>query len=415
MSSATSYAINVLIFVAMLPIFSASGVFVVAAYRLAIHQGRSATAAQVILGGLTFLCLGCVPVAVLILMPPIFGVPVTDSLQSMVAVAAGACVWLPLQLIAWAIMYWGNGKRRRSGPPRRRYHYRRLAVIVVFASVAACGLVGYAAGVLWGLPFLTAALYPVVALLAYERRFRAQATDPTAIPASFALYLRWFGADQNADIYPKSADAMRLGWAETSGAVNLERLLSVGFIRRLGGFVALGSPQDVLPPGGATRFYFDDGTWQKRLKALAVRATVVVMEPGDTRWIEWELGMIRDLGLEPRFFIVTPPDPDLRWYRLFRRVNHAFVPIVARLSRATPPTWQAFSTRLRSAGFEPPPDDPGPGCVLAVDDGLSVVLVRAGLTRSDQFAGTILAHTPGTSSGSSAVRKTRTVGPPDQL
>jgi Ca2+/Na+ antiporter len=392
MSPVMSSAINVLIFVAMLPVAVAAGIFVVAAYRLAILQGHSATAAQVILGGLTFLGLGCAPVALLIVLPA-FGVGVPDSLTATVVAAAGFCVWLSMGVIAWAIMYRRTGVHRRTGPPRRRYHYRRLAVIVVIVAVTACGLVWSALGPLWGLPFLAPAVYPVVTLLAYERRFRAQTTDPTAIPAGFALYLRWFGADQHPNIYPTSVDAARLGWVDSSGWVSLERLLSVGFIRRFGGFVALGSPQDVLPPGGATRVYFDDDAWQERLQALAVRAAVVVMEAGDTRWIEWELGMIRELGLQPRFFIVTPPGGDPRWSQLYRRVGHAVVSIVARLSRSTPPTWQGFSARLRNAGFEPPPEDPGPGCVLAVD-GSRVVLLRAGLTSSDEFVATILARAP---------------------
>jgi hypothetical protein len=387
-----SSAVNVLIFVVMLPVALTAGVFVAAAYRLAIRQGRSATAAQAILGGLTFLGLVCAPVALLILLPT-SGVRIPDSLIATVAAATGFCVWLPMGVIAWAVMHVRTVVRRRTGPPRRRYHYRRLAVAVVIAAVTACGLVWSALGPWWGLPLLAPAVYPVVTLLAYERRFRAQATDPAAIPAGFALYLRWFGADQHTDIYPASADAARLGWVDSSGWVSLERLLSVEFTRRLGGFVALGSPQDVLPPGGATRIYFDDDAWQERLKALALRAAVVVMEPGDTRWIEWELAMIRELGLEPRFFVVTPPGGDLRWNQLYRRVGHAVLAIVARLSRSTPPTWQGFSARLRNAGFEPPPEDPGPGCVLAVG-GSRVVLLRAGLTTSDEFVGTILAHAP---------------------
>jgi len=397
MSPVTSSALNVLIFVAMLPVALAAGVFVAAAYRLAILQGRSATAAQVILGGLTFLALGCAPVALLILLPAA-GMRVPESLTTTVVAAAGFCVWLPMGVIAWAIMYRRTGARRRTGPPRRRYHYRRLAVVVVIAAVTACALVWSALGPWWGLPLLAPAVYPVVTLLAYERRFRAQSTDPTAIPAGFALYLRWFGADQHTDIYPTSVDAARLGWVDSSGWVSLERLLSVEFIRRLGGFVALGSPQDVVPPGGATRLYLDDDAWQERLKALAVRAAVVVMEPGDTRWIEWELGMIRELGLQPRFFVVTAPGGDLRRRQLYRRVGHAVVSIFARLSRSAPPTWQGFSARLRNAGFEPPPEDPGPGCVLAVA-GTRVVLLRAGLTSSDEFVAAILAHAPARHAG----------------
>jgi hypothetical protein len=392
MSPVMSSAINVLTFVAVLPVAVAASIFVVAAYRLAILQGRSATAAQVILGGLTFLALGCAPVALLIFLPA-FGVRLPDSLTATVVAAAGFCAWLPLAVIAWAIMYRRTGVHQRTGPPRRRYHYRRLAVVVVIAAVTTCALVWSALGPLWGLPFLAAAVYPVVTLLAYERRFRAQTTDPAAIPAGFALYLRWFGTDQLPNVYPTSVDAARLGWVDSSGWVSLERLLSVEFIRRLGGFVALGSPQDVLPPGGATRLYLADDAWQETLKTLAVRAAVVVMEPGGTRWIEWELGMIRELGLQARFFIVTPPGGDLRRNQLYRRVGHAVVSIVARLSRSTPPTWQAFSARLRNAGFEPPPHDPGPGCVLAVS-GSRIVLLRAGLTTSDEYVTTILAHAP---------------------
>lgn len=370
-----------LIFVATLPVAAAGGIFIAATWRLAILRGHSATALQWILGGLTFLALFCVPTILAFRFP---------STAPMALAAAGFGAWLPLGVIAWATVFWRTGTHRRTGPPRRRHHYRRLAVVVVIVAVTACGLIWSALGPLWALPFLAPAVYPVLTLLAYERRFRAQAVE---VPSGFALYLRWFGTDQHTNVYPTSADAARLGWVDSSGWVSLERLLSVEFLRRLGGFVALGSPHDVVPPGGATRLYFDDDAWQENLKALAVRAAVVVMEPGDTRWIEWELGMIRELGLEQRFFVVTPPGGELRRHQLYQRIGRTVLSIIARLSRSTPPTWPGFSTRLRNAGFEPPPGDPGPGCVLAAADSRLTVL-RSGLTSSDEFVGTILAQLP---------------------
>ncbi|MBB4741824.1 hypothetical protein BJY16_005283 [Actinoplanes octamycinicus] len=383
MSPVTSAVVNAAIVVAALPVALAAGIFVVAAYRLATVKGHSATAVQAVLGAVTFLALGCVPVALVVLVP---------GLAATVAAAAGFAALLPLAVLAWAAADRGPEVVRHGDPRRRRHPYRRLAVLVGLAAVVVCGLVWTALGPWWALPFLAPAVYPIRTLLAYERRFRAQATDPAAIPDGFALYLRWFGVDQHTAIPPTAADAARLGWVDSSGWVSLERLLSVEFVRRLGGFVALGSPRDVLPPGGATRLYFDRG-WREQVTALARRAAVVVMEPGDTRWLAWELGMIRELGLEDRFFIVTAPRRDLRWYHLHRWTGHAVVSVVARLTHSTPPAWRAFGARLRSAGFEPLPDDPGPGCVLAVD-GSRIVLLSAGLTSSAELVGTILDHAP---------------------
>jgi hypothetical protein len=67
--------------------------------------------------------------------------------------------------------------------------------------------------------------------------------------------------------------------------VTFEQFLADEIGRRLGGLVALGSPRDLLPPGGAPRVY-PAGDWQAEVTARAACARAVDAIAGRLRVAE---------------------------------------------------------------------------------------------------------------------------------
>jgi hypothetical protein len=89
--------------------------------------------------------------------------------------------------------------------------------------------------------------------------------------------------------------------------VALDEFLVRGIGRRLGQVVALGNPAEFAPRGGATRVYLNDDTWTVELARLADRARIILIEPGRTESMRWELQHIAGNGLQTKLFILTPP------------------------------------------------------------------------------------------------------------
>jgi hypothetical protein len=74
-----------------------------------------------------------------------------------------------------------------------------------------------------------------------------------------------------------------------------------------GPFVALGNPEDYIPPEGASRLYAKDSDWKERLDALARRALWIIVEIGSSDHLSWEFDHLRREGLQQKLFIITPP------------------------------------------------------------------------------------------------------------
>lgn len=71
------------------------------------------------------------------------------------------------------------------------------------------------------------------------------------------------------------------------------------FMRRWGPFVAIGKPGELVATPGAQRMYVDDGKWKGEVSQLLDRANGVVLQPGASAGIWWEIGEV---------FRTTPPD-----------------------------------------------------------------------------------------------------------
>lgn len=59
----------------------------------------------------------------------------------------------------------------------------------------------------------------------------------------------------------------------------------------LGDFIAFGRPGERLQPVGASRLYLDDG-WKQEITRYLARARLVIVRPGNSPSIQWEIGQV---------------------------------------------------------------------------------------------------------------------------
>lgn len=69
--------------------------------------------------------------------------------------------------------------------------------------------------------------------------------------------------------------------------------------------MALGDPNDYVPPGGAAREYFADEQWIAEFRKLAGCCRFLIVRAGKSENLQRELSMLRELSLLDKLFIVT--------------------------------------------------------------------------------------------------------------
>jgi hypothetical protein len=133
--------------------------------------------------------------------------------------------------------------------------------------------------------------------------------------------------------------------------------------------VALGSPEDYLPPEGALRTYADDTTWKDLFYRFAQQSACIVTEIGRSANLRWEFTQIRNKGLQEKLFVLTPCSQ--AGYRFHWTVLNLFW----FLKGLYPVRWREFSRDLSELGYEVSFGNPGPGSVIMFDaDGRGMVL-----------------------------------------
>jgi hypothetical protein len=165
-----------------------------------------------------------------------------------------------------------------------------------------------------------------------------------------------------------------------------EVYLGSEFRERIGPFIALGNPEDYLPPEGAIRTYADDEGWYEYFERLARQAICMVMPVSNSGNLQRELAFLRGEGLQQRLFIFTPlwRPGDVRAPFPAR----ASFWIVSRLygltgSSAPVASWNQLAENLARLGFDLG-EDPGRGAVVTFDsEGKAMVLVTAAETPPD--------------------------------
>jgi len=144
---------------------------------------------------------------------------------------------------------------------------------------------------------------------------------------------------------------------------------------RIGPLVALGSPEDYLPPAGAARLYARDSDWQHKLAQLADSAVMLLMEPDESANLAWELQHLRQTGLHTKLVVVTRPAIALLspW-----RILHWYVRFVrwARGVQAT--AWPRFVVRMAGHGYTLDAALPPDGSAFGFDDDGRAVLLTTG-------------------------------------
>ncbi|MEO0604041.1 MAG: hypothetical protein AAF211_21570 [Myxococcota bacterium] len=79
-----------------------------------------------------------------------------------------------------------------------------------------------------------------------------------------------------------------------------------------GPVIAIGDPRDPIPPLGAARIFVEDegSGWQDVVRGLVARARLVVLCPGESEGVQWELAHLRSLPDPPPVVFVANPELD---------------------------------------------------------------------------------------------------------
>lgn len=152
------------------------------------------------------------------------------------------------------------------------------------------------------------------------------------------LYLRPFSAD---------TDLAARSWLERllfSGPSDELRL--AGTLRKLGPFIAVGSPGDGIPPsGGASRLYVAGQDWQSRVLDLIDRSRFVILRVGTSQGVVWELETCISLCRPHKFLLYLP------WnYQEFSEAETRYGGLADLISRVFPrglPPWEPNALFLR--------------------------------------------------------------------
>jgi hypothetical protein len=307
---------------------------------------------------------------------PILGVvPISGA-----ALLGAVLVWLGANALPARLV-------RRPGMRPRRHRYGVWSLLTVPLTI------GFAAWVWWSTDDFSLALRVVllgaavgIALRRLERRLGAQLPAVPPDTGGHVLYLRPFRTEGRAQFQLPSRRADATGQGSRRW-VPLDEFLVRGAGERLGPVIALGNPTEFLPPGGATRVYLSDDRWQEELAGLADRAALIVMQPGRTRSMRWELEHVVGAGLHGKFFVLTPPRP--RFPGLTRRATA----LMDWVYGWRPPSWPEFLGELADVGLDAGAADPGPGAVIGFRSDGSGVVVARDLAAAPDFADAMLQHT----------------------
>ncbi|MGH9422636.1 MAG: hypothetical protein ACRD3J_21865, partial [Thermoanaerobaculia bacterium] len=202
--------------------------------------------------------------------------------------------------------------------------------------------------------------------------------DTERLPFVFGEWYRYRAFYQGAGRPAKGSPLM----------IALENYLSKPIGQTIGPFVALGSPEDLIPTtGGAVRTYATDDTWQQEFNRLAQSAAAIVVEVRESANLSWELEHIRRCNLQERLIVLTEHPT---WRRLKSAVLWAWLESLMGFAR---PSWSVFASTAGRLGYDVlRVADPGPGSLITFDDkGRGMVLTTTADLPMD-YAQSIHAH-----------------------
>ncbi len=291
--------------------------------------------------------------------------------------------------------------RPRTGPRKVPSHYHGVSILLYVLSIASpvVFLVVLHLSIVNSLrlvsPLLTGAL--VFSYLAYraaapdlDETLRADTRPPV-------LYLRVFKGEERvfARLPRRARDVLSQNFNRYSRSPNklyqtFEEFFTDSIRTRLGPFVALGNPQDSLPPLGAGRTYTSDNTWQEEVKRLATDALCILAPISQSKNLKWELGYLRQSGLLKKLFILTPPaasqpltSPLARLIDFF--VRYLTIDNLEKLQEKEAVSWEDFRALLSSLGYTLPVTDPGLGSIITFDRTGNAKTLVQGVRTADEY------------------------------
>jgi hypothetical protein len=310
--------------------------------------------------------------------------PVTD-LSPIVGGAACFGVAALAAVAAWSVVRRLPRRTiRRPGMRRRRHHYQEWGHVTGVLTGATTIWVWLDGGLVRAYQILIVGLIVTLALRRAERRHRAQVETFPDDLHGHVLYLRPFLTERRKLFRVPDKQAEFTGQG-LRNFVALDEFLAPDIARRIGPFVALGNPAEVLPAGGATRMYLDDDGWELGLARLADTARAIVMEPGRTESLHWELEYIETGQLQTRLFLVTPTQGT-------RGRGMALTRIVDALTGWQTITWREFAQELSTVKLFLTGDSPRPVSVVSFDGNGSSVVLAQGLRTPAEVVDVIAAR-----------------------
>jgi hypothetical protein len=149
---------------------------------------------------------------------------------------------------------------------------------------------------------------------------------------------------------------------------------------RIGPFVALGNPEDYVPPEGAARTYESDSDWMKHVEKLVTECSCIVAEIGISSNLAWELKYLLERGFQQKLFIMTRPAPF--------KSNNWLSRFIFWTMQIQVITWNDFASTMNAAGYEVG-SEPGPGSVLTFDAAGKLVVLKEGAFTPEEFVAPI--------------------------
>lgn len=180
------------------------------------------------------------------------------------------------------------------------------------------------------------------------------------------LFLRGFRYDKEPfiDAYLSYSDNLSVNVNGLHPTVHIrktfEEFLAESVRTRLGPFVALGNPEDYVPPSDeATRVYLSDTEWFDGFKQFARESACILIQVSTSDNLNHELQFILSTKLQTKLYILTPPE-------LFDLGASVLVHVhLAPRSFS----WPEFAGRLNQLGYNAPEDCMPNGAVIGFDSG----------------------------------------------
>lgn len=95
--------------------------------------------------------------------------------------------------------------------------------------------------------------------------------------------------------------------------------------REIGPFIAIGKPGEKIPGMGAARMYVSDDRWQSVVGGFFRKARLVVVQPGTTPGLQWEINEMKQVVPPEKILFILPEKEDD--YHAFRSWIDKVLPV----------------------------------------------------------------------------------------